>query len=97
MIDVQDILNEQLVPLLDSKKLFPIAPDTSTLWRWCLRGTRRAKLETVLCGGRRFTSREAIQRFIRASSGLPVQTQAPTARRKRELAIAEAKAVKQGI
>jgi hypothetical protein len=36
----------------------------STLHRWRLHGVRGRRLETILCGGRRFTSLEAIQRFL---------------------------------
>jgi hypothetical protein len=53
----------------------------STLHRWRLHGVRGRRLETILCGGRRFTSLEAIQRFktmrhLRAWSPFPVVTPA---------------------
>jgi hypothetical protein len=35
-----------------------------TVWRWATRGVRRVRLETAKVGGRRFTSREAIRRFV---------------------------------
>jgi hypothetical protein len=49
---------------------FPISP--ATAWRWALRGigrrdertTERVRLETVQIGGRRYTSREAVARFL---------------------------------
>jgi len=36
----------------------------ATLHRWRLKGIRGVRLETILVGGRRCTSREAIGRFI---------------------------------
>ena len=69
MIDV-DI--EECFPLAKAGERvnFPLSP--ATAWRWALRGIRpryqgvqdRLRLETVLIGGRRFTSREAVSRFI---------------------------------
>ena len=40
----------------------------SSLHRWRLRGVRGVKLETVLVGGTRYTSDEAISRFIAAQN-----------------------------
>jgi hypothetical protein len=37
--------------------------NVSTVWRWAMHGCRGVRLETVVIGGGRFTSREAIQRF----------------------------------
>jgi hypothetical protein len=39
-------------------------PHASTIWRWAGRGVRHHVLESVLIGGVRFTSAEAVQRFI---------------------------------
>jgi hypothetical protein len=36
----------------------------STLWRWSLRGVKGIRLETVMIGGIRYTSREALERFV---------------------------------
>lgn len=44
----------------------PGNPSVCALHRWRLNGVRGAKLETLLVGGTRFTSKEAIQRFIAA-------------------------------
>ena len=40
----------------------------ATLHRWRLHGVRGVKLETLLIGGLRYTSREAIARFITAQN-----------------------------
>lgn len=59
---VIDTSHEQLVLL--SRAPFPDRPHSSTRHRWALKGVRGVRLETVVIGGRRYTSSEAIQRFI---------------------------------
>ncbi len=39
-------------------------PSRATMWRWYLRGCKGVKLETILIGGQRYTSKAAIERFI---------------------------------
>lgn len=41
----------------------------ATLHRWARNGARGHRLETVCVGGRRFTSQEALWRFIQAING----------------------------
>jgi hypothetical protein len=60
--------DETLVTLTEAAKSLPGRPHVSTLYRWMTRGVRGAKLETWLIGGSRYTSQEAIDRFIRASN-----------------------------
>lgn len=36
----------------------------STIWRWMLIGARGRKLDSIIIGGSRYTSVEAIRRFI---------------------------------
>jgi hypothetical protein len=57
--------NEDLIKLNKSGPHFRTEspPVTNTLWRWGLTGTRGRKLETILIGGVRYTSLEAIRRF----------------------------------
>jgi hypothetical protein len=59
-----DTRNETLLTLSRAAKDVPGHPHLSTLVRWATRGVKSVRLETILIGGRRFTSREAIQRFI---------------------------------
>ena len=59
-----DLSQEHLVTLTEAGRIIPGSPHFSTLWRWYQRGIRGARLETVIVGGRRFTSHEAIARFI---------------------------------
>jgi hypothetical protein len=52
-------------PIAEIRKLLPGAPHISTIHRWMLRGVRGIKLETVLIGGRRYVSDEALNEFLR--------------------------------
>ena len=66
MIDIQ---TETVVPIAEAPQHIPGRPSLATVWRWVLNGTRAAgKLESILIGGRRFTSVEAIQRFAQQST-----------------------------
>ena len=75
-----DISEEKLVSLADAAKTLPGRPHVSTIWRWHTRGIRGIRLETVVVGGRRFTSRESLQRFAEATTaaadGAPVSVPA---------------------
>jgi hypothetical protein len=63
-----DPLNDTLVSLTDAAKLLPGRPSVHLLWRWRTAGVRNVKLETVLIGGKRYTSTEAIQAFVRRTT-----------------------------
>jgi hypothetical protein len=63
-----DILNEQPITLTVAAREIPGRPHASTCWRWRKIGCRGIKLETVTIGGRVFTSREAVRRFIAATT-----------------------------
>ena len=54
---------EALLTMTDAVKVLPGRPNVATLWRWRTRGVRGIRLETVLVGGRRYTSHEALERF----------------------------------
>ncbi|KAA5546027.1 DUF1580 domain-containing protein [Roseiconus nitratireducens] len=60
------LLTEDLVSIPDAAKLFPSSarPHQATVWRWQNRGLRGVKLETVRIGQHRFTSRQAVTRFL---------------------------------
>lgn len=59
--------SETLVALTDACKLLPSRNGKrihySTVYRWATKGARGRLLETILVGGIRYTSREALQRF----------------------------------
>lgn len=43
-------------------------PAVTTIWRWCLKGCRGVRLESVCIGGRRYVTIPAIERFINRSN-----------------------------
>lgn len=94
------MLNEHLISATQATREVPGRPHVSTVWRWINRGVRGVKLETVMVGGRRFTSREAIARFneriTAAATGepLPVRT---TKQRSRDIEQARRELAEAGI
>jgi hypothetical protein len=54
--------------LREAAALLPGSPNRSTMHRWAHRGIRGVRLATILVGGRRYTTREAIEEFIAALS-----------------------------
>lgn len=91
-----DIGNERAIPLTKSPKHFPGEPHVSTVFRWALRADDR-RLETFKCGGKRFTTIEAIERFIaRCSANDGTQLRTSRARR-RQIAQAERELTDAGI
>ena len=59
---------EEPIPFETCGQLIPGRPARCTTFRWTLKGVRGVKLETYVCGHKRFTTREAIARFIRAQN-----------------------------
>ena len=59
-----DIHAESLLPINQVPKALPEPPHVATVWRWIQRGVRGIKLETVLVGGKRYTSAEKLQAFV---------------------------------
>lgn len=83
-----DIQSERMVPFTEAPSHIPGRPHLATVHRWRLRGARGVRLESVLVGGKRFTSQEAIQRFIdattRAADGGPsLRPESDSARQRR--------------
>ena len=99
-----DIVNEQLIPFSKipawCEKHIGKRICRSTVHRWRLRGARGNKLETVLVGGRRYSSQEALLRFFdnttTAEDG-PSSPQHNAHQRKREIDDAEAYLKSEGI
>ena len=95
-----DLEHERLLSFSEAAATLPGRPNTCTLHRWRLRGCRGVKLETALVGGRRVTSREALQRFsdrtIAAATGEQSAGRTPR-QRERRIAAAERELDKAGI
>lgn len=81
-----DISSEKLLTFSQAAEKLPSRPHTSALHRWTNSGIRGIKLETILIGGRRFTSWEALQRFVEAtteeSNNISIQKAKNRARKK---------------
>lgn len=64
-----DIDRETLIHFPEARSAFPgKRVSLATLHRWRLHGSRGVKLDTVAVGHLRYTSAEAIGRFIRAQN-----------------------------
>jgi uncharacterized protein DUF1580 len=64
-----DVRNENLLPCSEVARETPgEPPHASTVRYWRVHGIRGVKLETVMIGGRRYTSKEALQRFFAATT-----------------------------
>lgn len=64
IFDCPEILGESLIDLTEATTRLPIKCSRATIERWVRCGVRGVRLETVLIGHRRFTSTEAIRRFL---------------------------------
>jgi hypothetical protein len=97
MIDLQ---NERILPLAEAAKSLPNRPHLATIARWGTRGCRNVVLETLLLGGRRVTSAEALERFFTrvtaAAHGVPAQAETPR-QRERQIERAERRAEELGL
>lgn len=76
MIDVQ---SEQLIRLEDLRNFLPSCRRGKKLsraiaFRWASVGVRGVRLETIKVGGARFTSVEAIVRFVAAQNSTSIPT-----------------------
>ncbi len=86
-----DLSRETAIPFSQAPKYIPGRPHLSTAHRWRLHGVRGVKLETFLCGGRRFTTAQAIERFIaQLNPHQPLRSSAQDADRAERVARARA-------
>lgn len=65
IMDSPGILEESLVTLTEACRCFPVRCSRPAIERWLRRGSRGIVLESILICGKRYTSREAIDRFVR--------------------------------
>jgi hypothetical protein len=70
---------------------------TSTCWRWTQRGIRGHRLECFSLGGRRYTTRQALSRFLTRINGGEAVDKKPPPSRKRQIAAAEKRAQQMGV
>ena len=62
--------SDDFLSLSEASAELPGRPHVATLHRWRLRGVRGIKLSTILIGGKRFVSREALTRFIEQTNSV---------------------------
>lgn len=70
---------------------------TSTCWRWTQRGIRGHRLEAYSLGGRRYTTRQAVMRFLARLNGEVGVFIKPPPSRKRQIEAAEKRAEQMGV
>ena len=70
------MLTEQRLTLTQAARKLGVNP--SSTWRWALHGVRGVKLETYNVGAQRFTSEEAIERFVEATTAVAANTSMPS-------------------
>ena len=97
-----DISQETLISLAQAPKSLPGRPHISTLSRWHTRGIRGICLETLVIGGKRYTSQQALQRFAEATTAaanadLVSNSPSSSKARARSVAAAEAELDAAGI
>jgi hypothetical protein len=87
-----ELLNERLVLFSKTRDYWPVqpTPHIAQFHRWRLKGLLnarkdRVKLETILLGGRRYTSHEAVERFI---AGINDERPRVSTQRAKEVSIA---------
>jgi hypothetical protein len=67
------ISNETPLSLIDATKLFANNPSPPSVYRWAQKGVMGVKLESRHIGGRKYTSREAVDRFLTALNQTPAE------------------------
>ena len=65
ILDSEQLLEETLISLTEACHCFPGGGSRPALERWMRKGSRGVVLESILVCGRRKTSKEAVDRFIR--------------------------------
>jgi len=65
ILDEPALLDETLISLTGACHCFPVRCSRPALERWIRKGSRGVVLESILLCGKRMTSVEAVDRFIR--------------------------------
>jgi len=89
--------SEKLLSLAQATHEVHGRPTVRTIWRWYLTGVDGVRLETVKIGGRRYTSKEALERFQERLTNPTKSRPTDSARRAREIADAEAELQEAGF
>jgi len=62
------LVDEDLITFVEAAKMIPRPkpPNRATISRWASVGVRGIKLESIYVGGRKVTSKQAVERFLQA-------------------------------
>lgn len=63
------LMSEDLLNATQTRDEFPTRPSIATIRTWMQQGVNGTRLESIIIGGRAFTSRQAVARFIAALNG----------------------------
>jgi hypothetical protein len=77
IFDAPELLAETLITLSAACECFPVKCSRPTLERWLRQGSRGTILESILICGKRYTSQEAIDRFVRGQLRVEADRPAP--------------------
>jgi hypothetical protein len=66
-----ELMDETLLPIAEAPEAFPVKVSSRWIDQIISQGSRGVRLETLLIGTRRYTSKEAIRRFITRTQGTP--------------------------
>lgn len=95
-----DMFAESMLTIKEATAILPGRPSIATVWRWMSKGCGGVKLEYLVVGRTRYTSREALQRFAErrtlATGAQPSPMRTP-AQRRRAIEQAEAELARAGI
>lgn len=89
----------KFISLSEAAAILPGRPSLCSLHRWTRRGVRGVRLETLLVGGKRFTTAEALQKFADAvtAAGASAPTRSAAVLSNRRAISAEAELERDGI
>jgi hypothetical protein len=68
-----DVLDEAVISLTEAAGLMPWPTSPVSVARWTRRPVRGVKLESAYSGGRKVTSRQAVERFLTRLNATPAQ------------------------
>ena len=74
----ENLLDEGVLAITAAATAEGIEISTKTALRWCLRGVRGTRLESLKIRGRRLTSRAALRRFFERTQQQAVESGPPT-------------------
>jgi hypothetical protein len=95
MLVTADIDSERPISFNEAGRYLPESsrPSYATWWRWWRKGIKGVRLQTVVIGGRRFTTPRYVEEFIAATTAAAAGERPTTrtpAQREREIRRAEA-------